>query len=150
MCVPGAKLYLHVPVPPAPPSSLIFSSSHDLTQWTAFSEGHPHYTTLCVCVSVCHSEIPTVGLIFFSSLKKEKGGGGSSLLSSTWPMWSAMIPLFPPSLWCPSSPAVFLFPTYASLHPLLYSLPLYFSIWSLPYLLPWLIIFSHTLYQQAT
>lgn len=149
MCVRGAKLYLHVPVPPAPPSSLIFSSSHDLIQWTAFSEGHPHYTTLCV--SVCMNAIqrfPQWGWFFF--LHSKKKGWGSSLLSSTWPMWSAMIPLFPPSLWFPSSPAFFLFPTYASLHPLLYSLPLYFSIWSLPYLLPWLNIFSHTLYQQAT
>lgn len=137
------------------PTSSSFQLDIQLLPWphtmNSFQRRSPTlYYTVCVCVYECHSVIPTVGLIFFSSLKKEKGEGGSSLLSSTWPMWSAMIPLFPPSLWCPSSPAVFLFPTYASLHPLLYSLPLYFSIWSLPYLLPWLIIFSHTLYQQAT
>lgn len=77
MCVPGAKLYLHVPVPPAPPSSLIFSSSHDLTQWTAFSEGHPHYTTLCV--SVCMNAIqwfPQWGWFFFLHSKKKRGRGG--------------------------------------------------------------------------
>lgn len=88
----GAKLKLHVPFPSAPCSSLIFSSSHDLTQWTAFSEGHPHYTTLCV--SVCMNAIqrfPQWGWFFFSSLKKEKGAGGGGA-----PSFPALGPLGQP------------------------------------------------------
>lgn len=134
------------------PTSSSFQLDIQLLPWphtmNSFQRRSPTlYYTVCVCMPFRDSHS---GADFLFFTQKRKGGGGSSLLSSTWPMWSAMIPLFPPSLWCPSSPAVFLFPTYASLHPLLYSLPLYFSIWSLPYLLPWLIIFSHTLYQQAT
>lgn len=62
------------------PTSSSFQLDIRLLPWphtmNSFQRRSPTlYYTVCVCVYECHSVIPTVGLIFFSSLKKEKGGG---------------------------------------------------------------------------
>lgn len=63
------------------PTSSSFQLDIQLLPWphtmNSFQRRSPTlYYTVCVCVYECHSEIPTVGLIFFSSLKKKRVGGG--------------------------------------------------------------------------
>lgn len=65
------------------PTSSSFQLDIQLLPWphtmNSFQRRSPTlYYTVCVCVYECHSVIPTVGLIFFSSLKKEKRGGPPS------------------------------------------------------------------------